>query len=244
MATGVTKEARAQQIAANLARVRERIAAACRRAGRDSGQVELVCVTKYAELDEIEALIAAGAVHLGESRVQQLVERANSIASRNLSPVWHMIGHLQRNKVRQLLPHSRVLHSLDSIRLAEELEAQASKLDVTVEAYVEVNVAGEVSKSGIGVGEAAALADAVGRMPHIRLRGLMTMAPLSEDPERSRPHFASLRELLCRYRKQGVVGEKCEGLSMGMSQDYAIAVEEGATVVRVGSALFEPDAGG
>jgi len=150
-----------------------------------------------------------------------------------------MVGHLQRNKVKTLLRHSRILHSLDSVRLAKELETQAAKLELSVDAFLELNVAGEQAKSGAPVAEAAVLAEAVAQCPHIRLHGLMTMPPFDPNPEAARPHFARLRELLEQLRRQGAVGPDCVHLSMGMTIDYAVAVEEGATFVRIGSALVE-----
>ncbi|MEW6198733.1 MAG: YggS family pyridoxal phosphate-dependent enzyme [Planctomycetota bacterium] len=240
-----------QRLHDNVARVRAHIADACARAGRDPAEVRLVGVTKYVSAPVIRELLAAGVQDVGESRVQQLASRALEIGEPLLDwtsaagpaetrrPRWHMIGHLQRNKVKALLPHARIVHSLDSDRLADTLETHAAALDATVDAFIEVNVAGEASKQGVPPDEVAALATEVRRHPHLRLRGLMTMAPLDPDPEAARPCFARLRELLERLRGTGAVGAECVHLSMGMSQDYRVAVEEGATLVRVGSALFE-----
>lgn len=234
----------------NLAQVRGTIADACRRAGRDPEDVRLVAVTKYVDLEVVRALLEIGVADFGENRVQQLADRAEALgaseqgfltppADKQASPCWHMIGHLQRNKVRVVLRHSRILHSLDSVRLLGDLEKEAAKLDVAIDAFFEINVAGEQSKSGAPISELRTLAEAANRCPHIRLRGLMTMAPFVPDPEIVRPHFARLREHLEELRRSGVVGPECKDLSMGMTNDYAVAVEEGATVVRVGSALFE-----
>lgn len=159
-------------------------------------------------------------------------------------PRWHMIGHLQRNKVKVLLKHSRILHSLDSVRLAREVEKQAAAVAVMVDAFVEVNVAGEEAKSGAPPGEVPAVVAAVAECPHIRLHGLMTMPPFDSDPEAARPHFVRLRELLEELRDGGMVGPDCVHLSMGMTIDYRVAIEEGATFVRIGSALFEGVGGG
>jgi pyridoxal phosphate enzyme (YggS family) len=241
---------RDRRLRVNLERVRATIADACHRSGRDPADVRLVAVTKYVQLDMIQALVDTGVRELGENRVQQLISRAEALGSARLGlfdreptgaagPRWHMIGHLQRNKVKALLRHTRILHSLDSIRLAKELEKQAERLDLTVDAFLEVNVAGEEAKSGAPVSEAAAIAETVAQCPHLRLHGLMTMPPFDPDPEAARPHFTRLRELLEELRGRGTVGPDCRHLSMGMSIDYAVAVEEGATFVRVGSALFE-----
>lgn len=238
----------------NLNRVCETIAAACRRAGRDPAEVRLVAVTKYVTAAVIRELIAAGVVDLGENRVQQLAQRAELLGSDLRGPLgtatppivaaaarprWHMIGHVQRNKARALLGHSRIVHSLDSVRLAEELERQAGALDVHVDALIELNVSGEANKSGMAVEQLDELLAALTGCGRIRLGGLMTMAPIVERAEDARPYFARLREILDGLRRSGRVGPECRHLSMGMSQDYGVAVEEGATIVRVGSCLYE-----
>jgi hypothetical protein len=239
-----------EQVRGNLARVQATIAEACQRRGRDPADVRLVAVTKYASLDSIRALIDAGVHELGENRVQQLSKRAATFGTANTglfdplgasatAPRWHMIGHLQRNKVRACLGHTRILHSLDSRRLASEIEKQAARLDLIVDAFIELNLAGEASKSGAPAAEAPALAEAVRGWPHIRLHGLMTMPPYDPDPEAARPYFIRLRELLEHLQQRDVVGPDCVHLSMGMTIDYTVAVEEGATFVRIGSALFE-----
>lgn len=237
-------------LARNLGTVRENIASACRRRGRSPDEVLLVAVTKSVDPDVIRALLALGIRDLGESRVQQLVRRAGLIGSAphgldhplppdaGTPPRWHMVGHLQRNKVKAALEHARIIHSLDSIRLAEEIEHQAARGGFTVEALLEVNVSGETSKQGVHPAELRPLVEHVRGLPHIRLRGLMTMAPLEADPQATRPHFARLRELLGELRREGLAGPECAHLSMGMTNDYAVAVEEGATIVRIGSALF------
>jgi pyridoxal phosphate enzyme (YggS family) len=233
----------------NVRRVRERIAAACQASGREAEAVRLVAVTKYVSTDVARALVAAGVQDLGENRAQQLVARAEACgAARSgwcgpddpaAGPCWHMIGHVQRNKVRPLLDHSRIIHSLDSKRLADALEARAASLGVEVDVLIEVNVAGEASKQGVDPGDVSPLVAALTDCRHLRLRGLMTMAPYNPDPEAARPVFVRLRELLAGLRSRGEVSDACRELSMGMSQDYGVAVEEGATVVRVGSALYE-----
>lgn len=240
-----------RRLHANVATVRQNIAAACARAGRLPDQVRLVAVTKSVGPPVIRALVAGGIVDVAENRVQQLAARAAELglacggwpepaaADRPGLPRWHMIGHLQRNKVRTLLPCARIVHSLDSERLASTIGHQAQEVQVVVDVLVEVNVSGEGSKEGVRPEDVAALAAAVARERHLCLRGLMTMAPLCPVAEAARPYFARLRTLLERLRQAGAVPSTCAHLSMGMSQDYAVAVEEGATLVRVGSALFE-----
>jgi len=239
-----------QQLRDNLARVRGTLAEAAQRRSRDPGAVRLVAVTKYVTPEVIRAVLRAGVFDLGESHVQQLVARARecdpprldwpaSGESADMRPRWHMIGHLQRNKVKALLPYARIVHSLESPRLAQAVEQQAAALDARVDVLIEVNVAGETSKTGINPEAAPQLIEVVAGCPHLRLRGVMTMAPYDPNPEAARPYFVRLRELLERYRAAGLVGPECVHLSMGMSQDYAVAVEEGATLVRVGSTLFE-----
>lgn len=232
----------------NVARVRARIAESCRRSGRDPAAVRLVAVTKYVNPELIEALRDAGVANIGESRVQQLVQRSQRLAGgpgdldqadAHSGLVWHMIGHLQRNKVKPLIRRARVIHSLDSSRLADEIQKRAADLGVSVDVFVEVNVAGEKRKTGVVLDQVANLAEMVEELGNLRLRGLMTMAPFAADPEQARPYFAGLRELLETLRRGGAVSPDCRHLSMGMSGDYAVAVEEGATVVRIGSALFD-----
>lgn len=239
-----------QRLRTNLSRLRDRIETACRLAGRDPRDVHLVAVTKYASLDAIRALLAEGVSELGENYVQRLAARAAELGSTDRGlfeetpelprrPRWHMIGHLQRNKIKTLLKYARILHSLDSVRLAEELEKHAAPSGRTIDVFLEINAAGECTKSGAAPPEAAKIAETATKSPHLRLRGLMTMAPYDSNPETARPYFAGLRELLEKLRRSGVVGPECSHLSMGMTSDFGVAIEEGATFVRVGSALFE-----
>ncbi len=224
-------------IATRLEAVRERIAAACERAGRDPAEVTIVGVTKTHPVEAVEEALATGQVDLGENRAQELVPKAEQAAEMGLKPRWHFIGGLQRNKVRQVLPHIAVLHSLDSVRLANEIEKRAEQgrspdPDVPLPCYLEVNIGGEASKQGVepaGVGE---LLSGVADLRHVEVVGLMTVAPQVDDPERVRPVFRELRELA---RAHGLAE-----LSMGMTEDYEVAIEEGATVVRLGRVIFGP----
>ncbi len=212
--------------------MRARITAACGRVGRDPGGVRLVAVTKGRSPDEVRALVAAGHRILAENRVQDWRAAADAVAMPALE--WHLIGHLQRNKVRFCRPFA-LIHSLDSERLALALEAEGAKHDHVFRTLLQVNVAGEDGKYGVAPAAAAALLARVRRLAHVRVEGLMTMAPYDEDPERARPVFRGLRTLATEL---GLAE-----LSMGMSGDFEVAVEEGATMVRVGSALFAGSAG-
>lgn len=231
-----------------MAGVRERIAAACQRAGRSPAEVKLVAVTKYVDADLIRLLLSLGCVDLGENRVQQLGDRASRVGGSPIgldaapqagAPRWHMIGHLQRNKVKPLLRCCTIVHSLDSTRLAEELNARAAESGISVDVLIEVNVAGEAAKSGASVDDALSIARLASRLSALRVRGLMTMAPLDTDAETARPVFRGLRELREEWLARGDLPKDARHLSMGMSHDFESAIEEGATIVRVGSALFE-----
>jgi len=240
-----------KKLAENLARVTENIAEAARRVGRLPEEIQLVAVTKSVDLDVVRALLSLGQRHLGESRVQQLIQRAGILheqESRRVfvddepelaQPVWHMIGHLQRNKVKACLPLVEMIHSVDTLRLAEEIDAAGAKLGKRQDVLIQVNCSGEPQKMGMPVAAAEHVIDQVLTLPHLRIRGLMTMAPLVEDAEATRPVFERLYEVFLEIKKACRLGREFQHLSMGMSQDYEVAVECGATMVRVGTALFE-----
>lgn len=235
----------------NLGRVRERIAEACHRAGRQPEEVRLVAVTKSVEIDVIRVMIEQDMTDFGESRVQQLTQRAamieETLKRRRVlepgrecpSPAWHMVGHLQRNKIKAALRWASTIHGVDSLRLAEDISAEAQRSGGAVDAFLQVNVAGERSKFGIPVGATGVLAEQIRSLPGLRLIGLMTIAPLVPDAEKVRSCFRRLREIAEDLRDQELVPRDFRGLSMGMSKDFEVAVEEGATVVRIGSALFD-----
>ncbi|MGA2035570.1 MAG: YggS family pyridoxal phosphate-dependent enzyme [Thermoguttaceae bacterium] len=241
----------ATRIAENLARVRERMACAAARAGRDAAEITLLAVTKYAGLAEIRALAEAGCREWGESRPQQLWQRAETLA--DLSPRWHLIGHLQRNKVRRTLPLVALIHSVDSLRLVAALDEAAGGLsqfsfdengtvpfgraDACPPLLLEVNVSGEPAKGGLAAADVGPLLERVPQYGRVRVRGLMCMAGLEGDA--ARRDFAALRTLRDRLRPNCPDGLTLDELSMGMSGDYEVAIEEGSTLVRIGSALFE-----
>jgi PLP dependent protein len=218
-------------IPANLARVRERIARAAERAGRRADDVVLIGVSKTVDVERIRAALTAGLGALGENRVQ---EAKAKIAELGRPAAWHLIGHLQTNKVKDALDLFDVIHSLDRLELAREVDRRAAARGQVVEALLQVNIAAEPTKGGVsleGVGEAL---DAIGKLPHVHVSGLMTIPPEVERAEDSRPWFRRLRELGERHGLRR--------LSMGMSGDFEVAIEEGATMVRVGTALFGPRA--
>jgi pyridoxal phosphate enzyme (YggS family) len=222
-------------IADNLLDVEDRIAGAADRAGRNPSDVRLVVVTKTRPLDEIRTVLDCGHYALGENRVQEALSKIPQLPPQT---EWHLIGHLQRNKAKQAVPHFAVIHSLDSLRLAGALQKAAESENRIVEALVEVNVSGEQSKFGLPPGDVHGLLEEIGRsFDRLRVRGLMTMAPFVDDPEEVRPVFRGLREL--RDRLAGA-GHELVHLSMGMTNDYEVAIEEGATLVRIGTAIFGP----
>jgi len=223
-----------QTIAANLKNVRSRMRAALERGSRPADACRLLAVTKLRSAAEIEALGAAGQAEFGENRVQEATKKIPEVTA---SARWHLIGHLQRNKVKKALELFSVIHSVDSTRLLKELGSRAEAAGVTPEIFIEVN-AGEAQKHGADANEVAELCRAARDMGALRLVGLMTMAPIADDPEEVRPVFRALRELRDRLNDDGAYTSPLTELSMGMTQDFEIAIEEGATWVRVGSALF------
>ena len=223
------------RLLSNLRDVRDRIAAAAARNGRAANAVRLVAVTKAVGEDLIRALVEAGQRDIGESRAQQL--RGRAVALAGLDIAWHMIGRLQRNKVKYVVPTAAMIHSLDSLALAEEISRRAEAAGRHATCLLEIN-SGEAQKGGIPPEEAAALASAVAALPAIDLVGLMTMAPIAENPETVRPVFSRLRTLRDSLNRTAALPRPLEELSMGMTLDYEAAIEEGATIVRIGTALF------
>jgi len=224
-------------IADNVAAVRGRIADAARRAGRIAADVTLVAVSKYVGAVEVRALVAAGCTVLGESRPQDLWEKAALLG--DLPIRWHLIGHLQRNKVRRTLPLVEMIHSADSPALIEAVDRIAAELALKVPLLLEVNISGDETKHGFAPDAVESNFQTWSGYRHVAIRGLMGMSGLESGPDAARAEFAALRALRDRLRANCPEGIAMDELSMGMSQDYEIAVEEGATIVRVGSALFE-----
>jgi pyridoxal phosphate enzyme (YggS family) len=215
--------------------VEERLYAACRRAGRSREDVTLVCVTKTVTPAVACLLPELGLFHLGENRPQELWRKAATLPK---TVQWHLIGHLQRNKIERTLPLVSLIHSVDSLRLLEALESEAAKRQQTVPVLLEVNASREPNKHGFAPEQLPGLVPTLRSLQQLQVRGLMTMAALEEDPERSRPTFAEVRALRDRLRDAVGPPHEMTHLSMGMSNDFEVAIEEGATLVRIGSALF------
>jgi pyridoxal phosphate enzyme (YggS family) len=221
-------------LASRLGSVEDRLRSACERAGRPRAEVTLVAVTKMVSIEVAAALVELGVRDLGENRPQELWRKEAALPR---TVRWHLIGHLQRNKIERTLPLVACIHSVDSLRLLEALESEAERQQRSVTAMLEVNCSGEASKHGFVPAEVPGLADELAKLKHVNVVGLMTMAALEADPQRCRPTFRLLREL--RDQLQERLGRPLPELSMGMSNDFEVAVEEGATFVRLGSVLFE-----
>ena len=222
-----------------VAQVKANIAAAAREAGRDPAEITLVAATKVQSSDTIRQAIAAGVTICGENRVQEMT--AHLADDAYAGAALHFIGHLQTNKVRQVVGRVDLIESVGSEHLLQAIEAQAAKLELVQDILLEVNIGDEDSKSGVSPAELPALAQKAAACPHVRLRGLMAIPPVAEGPEGNRPFFAKMRQLYVDIRgKMSDNGTTIDCLSMGMSGDYEDAVREGATLVRVGTALFGP----
>ncbi|MHC4644409.1 MAG: YggS family pyridoxal phosphate-dependent enzyme [Planctomycetota bacterium] len=236
------------KIAERTKRVRETINSTCARVGRDPEEIRLVVVTKSTTIEGVKEVLQLGLTDLGENRVQQLKKISTQVseflmqeAGRSVTPDrvnWHMIGHLQRNKVRHVLPIASLVHSVDTLRLAEEIDAAAVKLDLRPKVLLQINTSNEPQKYGVPVGAATHLVEQIATLPNLRLVGLMTMAPLTYNKDVVRTCFVRARELFVEMRGERIVGPQFAELSMGMSSDYEIAIEEGATILRIGSAIF------
>ena len=214
-------------IADNLSAVRDRIAKCCEKTGRPADSVRLVAVTKQATVAQMEEAIKAGAVVFGENRVQDAIAKYSAIGS---AAEWHLIGHLQTNKVRDAVRIFSLIHSVDSLKLAQAIDKEACKIQKRQKILIQVSTSGEESKFGISPGELPDFIREASDYPNIIIEGLMTIAPAAEDPEAVRPYFRALKELIDKT--------DYHTLSMGMTDDFEAAIEEGATLVRVGRAIF------
>ena len=219
----------------NLKTVEENILEACKKAGRDRQEVTLIAVSKTKPVSDIEEAIRCGQTVFGENKPQELRDKMPVLPA---DLHWHMIGHLQANKVKYLVGNVDLIHSVDNDKLAEEIEKQAEKHDVVMDVLCEVNMAAEDTKFGLTPEDTPAFVERISKLPHLRIRGLMTIAPYTEDPESNRVYFRGLRDLKDKINAAGIPGVQMDVLSMGMTGDYRVAIEEGATFVRVGTGIF------
>lgn len=241
------------EIAERYRNVMDRIGSAAQRAGRSPKDILTIAVTKYATMEQVEALIELGHIDLGESRVPQLVQRAALLNERRerrrifasqderdqLHDLrWHMIGHLQRNKAKRCVEYARLIHSIDSLRLVDELATVSMKQGTVTEILIQVNVTSEDQKYGCAVGAAAPLCEQVDALVDLQLRGIMVMGPTSQDPDETRTAFLRAKELFDELRRRGVGEDRFNILSMGMSGDYELAIECGSNMLRLGSSFF------
>lgn len=219
----------------NLKQVHDNIEKACRKVGRDPGEVTLIAVSKTKPVEMLREAYDAGERVFGENKVQEIMDKYDLLPE---DIQWHMIGHLQRNKVKYIVDKVSMIHSVDSVRLAQTIEQEAAKKNVCVPILIEVNVAEEDSKFGLKIEEVIPLLEEICTYPHIQVKGLMTIAPFVEDPEENREVFQKLRKLSVDIAEKNINNITMSVLSMGMTGDYEVAVQEGATMVRVGTGIF------
>ena len=219
----------------NLDSVMERIEKAAQRSGRNARDIKLIAVTKTVEPEKILKIIDEGILDLGENRVQELTKKYD-IIDRKCN--WHLIGHLQTNKVKYIIDKVKLIHSVDRLELAQEINKRAQSHGITVDVLVQVNVSGEESKFGVALEEAREMVEKMSAFSNIRIRGFMTMAPFAENPESIRDVFSKLRDFSIDIRKENLDNNNMDILSMGMSNDFEVAIEEGSNMVRIGTALF------
>ena len=219
----------------NLKSVEDNVENACGRAGRIRNDVTLIAVSKTKPVEMLQEIYDAGVRDFGENKVQEIVEKYD-VLPKDIQ--WHMIGHLQRNKVKYIIDKVCLIHSVDSLRLAEEISRQAVKHELTMPILIEVNIAEEESKFGIHKEEAIQLVEQIAALPNLKICGLMTIAPYVEDPEENRLYFRNIRQLAVDIAAKNIDNVSMDVLSMGMTGDYMVAIEEGATMVRVGTGIF------
>ncbi|MEN3037633.1 MAG: YggS family pyridoxal phosphate-dependent enzyme [Candidatus Kryptonium sp.] len=224
-------------IAENIYKIRQKIREVCQKVGRDPNEITIVAVTKTVPVDKIKEAISAGINDIGENRVQELLEKRSYIENVR----WHFVGHLQTNKVKYIVDFVHLIHSVDSLKLALEIEKRAKKINRIIDVLIEVNTSGEKTKHGVKPEETIELAKQISEScEFIRIKGLMTVAAYLPDPEDVRPMFRLLKQISDEIKKLDIKNVEMKHLSMGMSNDYLIAVEEGATIVRIGTAIFGP----
>lgn len=219
----------------NINKVQDKISEACQKAGRNTNDVTLIAVSKTKPYTDIEESLKSGILDYGENKVQELCNKYE-ILPENIK--WHMIGHLQRNKVKYLVGKVHLIHSVDSLRLAEQIEKEFAKADEIANILIEINMAQEDSKFGIIADETENLIREIAKFSHIRIKGLMTIAPYTENPESNREYFRNMKQLSVDIAAKNIDNVSMNVLSMGMTGDYQVAIEEGATMVRVGTGIF------
>lgn len=219
----------------NIEKVRQNIEAACKKSGRNPEEITLIAVSKTKPYTDIEEALPSGMLDYGENKVQELSEKYD-ILPKDIR--WHMIGHLQRNKVKYLVGKVSLIHSVDSLRLANQIETEFAKKDMIANVLIEVNMAEEESKFGVSAGDTLELIKAMSTLPHLRIQGLMTIAPYTDNPEANREYFSKMKKLSVDIREKNIDNVNMNVLSMGMTGDYQVAIEEGATMIRVGTGIF------
>ena len=219
----------------NFKTVENKVAQACERSGRDRSEVTLIAVSKTKPVEMLREVYDAGARDFGENKVQEICEKYDQLPS---DIKWHMIGHLQRNKVKQVIDKAAMIHSVDSYRLAQEISVQAQKKGLSIPILIEVNIAGEESKFGIAAKDTIQLVEEIAVLPNLKIQGLMTIAPYVVDAEENRLYFRQIKQLSVDIKNKNIDNVSMDVLSMGMTGDYEVAIEEGATMVRVGTGIF------
>lgn len=219
----------------NISEIQKKINAACQRAGRSPKEVELIAVSKTKPVEAVREAIACGMADFGENKVQELCDKIEAVEE---NVRWHLIGHLQTNKVKYIVDKVYLIHSVDSLRLAEKIQDEAAKKNVDVNILVQVNVADEATKFGLSLDEAPETIEKIAKLPNVHIKGLMTIAPFSETGEENRQFFRKLKQLSVDIKEKNIDNVSMSVLSMGMSHDFETAIEEGATYVRVGTSIF------
>lgn len=226
----------------NIIKVKERISSACLKVGRDSGSITIVAVSKTRPPQEIKEAIEAGITDIGENRVQEALSKYDELSAIRypLNAIkLHMVGHLQTNKAKEAVKLFDLIHSVDSLHLAQEIDKQAHKIDKVQDILVEIKTSPEATKSGLKLEDAPGVISEITGLKNVNIKGLMTIAPIVDDPEKARPYFKALRELKDKINKLSAMNHELTTLSMGMTDDYEAAIEEGSTMVRIGRAIFE-----
>lgn len=219
----------------NLQQVEENVAAACSKAGRNRNEVTLIAVSKTKPLEMLNEIYGQGVREFGENKVQEMCDKIEQMPE---DINWHMIGHLQTNKVKYIVGKTALIHSVDSVHLAKEISKQAVKNQVSVDILIEVNIAQEDTKFGIRAEDTMQLVKDISLLPNIQIKGLMTIAPFVQNPEENRPYFKAIKQLSVDINKENIDNVSMDILSMGMTGDYMVAIEEGSTMVRVGTGIF------